>query len=282
MKANIICIPCILNFCIRTLNFCGIEKSRKEEIFKKVVLAIGGQSLEKSPAAIADFATGIIKAELSIEDLYKNEKKDQNRKALAVYPRLKERVDSSEDRLRTAFMISAAGNVIDLGTNADFDVEEILHEFSRIDFVKDDFDDFRLRLKRARTLLFIADNCGEIIFDRVLLEELDELEKIVAVKSKPFINDVTINDVDSTGIDRTATIMETGTCNLNMGSDEINTEFRNIFNKADIIISKGHANFEALHGEREDIFFLLRAKCDVVAKILGVCKGDFVFSKFPE
>ena len=137
-------------------------------------------------------------------------------------------------------------------------------------------------LIRKFQVLFIADNCGEIIFDRVLLEELDEVEKIVAVKSKPFINDVTINDVDNTGIDRTAKIMETGTCNLNMDGDEINTEFRNIFNKANIIISKGHANFEALHGECEDIFFLLRAKCDVVANILGVCKGDFVFTKFSE
>ncbi|MCK4233830.1 DUF89 family protein [candidate division WOR-3 bacterium] len=280
MRSNIECIPCILNFCIRTLNFCDIDEVQKEKVFKKIVNHIGDYPLDKSPAAIADFATGIIKDEIGIEDIYRKEKREQNEKALGIYPRLKEMVRDSEDRLKTAFMVSATGNVIDLGAHADFDVESILHDFADIQFSKDDFEDFRSRLNDSKTLLFIADNCGEIIFDRVLLEELNSIRKIVAVKSKPFINDVTINDVIGTGIDKTAEIIETGTCNLDFDSDEIRGEFKKIFDEADIIISKGHANFEALHGKRADIYFLLRAKCDVVARVIGVRKGDFVFCRF--
>lgn len=281
MKSDIVCIPCILNFCLRTLNFCDIKASQKEEIFIKIVKRIGDFSLEKSPAALADYATGIIKEEIGIEDPYREEKKEQNEKALRVYPRLKEMVRDSKDKLKTAFMVSAIGNVIDLGAHANFDIEAILHDFADIEFAKDHFNDFRSKLRSSKTLLFIADNCGEIIFDRVLLEELEDIRKIVAVKSGPFINDVTIRDINDTGIEKTAEIIETGTNSLNFDVDELGEEFIKTFKEANIIISKGHANFEALHGKRLDIYFLLRAKCDVVARVIGVTKGDFVFSKFP-
>jgi len=279
MKADIICIPCILNFCIRTLNFSSKSDSAKEKVFKKIVRRIADYPLEKSPAALADFATSIIKEEIGIEDPYEVEKMKQNAKALKVYPRLKEMVSTSTDRLKTAFMISAIGNVIDLGAHADFDVDEILEDFSNIEFAKNDFEEFRTKLPRSETLLFIADNCGEIIFDRILLEELDSIKKIVAVKSIPFINDVTIKEIKETGIPEIAEIVETGTCNLDFDSSTLDKQFKDIFKRADLIISKGHANFEALHGTRNDIYFLLRAKCDVVAKVIGVSKGDFLFSK---
>ncbi len=280
MKADIMCIPCILNFCIRTLNFSGADKVKKEEVFKKIVKGIADYPLEKSPAALADYATGIIKREIGVEDPYEDEKKNQNDKALGIYPRLKEMVSASTDRLEAAFMISAIGNVIDLGAHADFDVDGILKDFSNIELAKNEFEEFRMRLRNSETLLFIVDNCGEIIFDRVLLEELQGVKKIVAVKTIPFINDVTIKEIEGTGIPEIAEIIETGTCNLDFDSKTIKREFEDIFKSADIVISKGHANFEALHGTRNDIYFLLRAKCDVVANVVGVKKGDFVFSKF--
>lgn len=281
MKADIECIPCILNFCLRTLNFCDIGKSEKERIFVEITKRISGFALDKSPAALADFATKIITEEINVDDPYKEEKRKQNEKGMKTYPRLKKMVESSEDRLKTAFMVSAIGNVIDLGAHADFDVDSILRDFSDIKFRKDDFEHFRKRLKNAESLLFIADNCGEVLFDRILLEEVDGLRKMVAVKSKPFINDVTIEDIEGTGLEKAAEIIETGTCNLDFESDDVSDEFRKEFENCDIIISKGHANFEALHGTRSDIYFLLRAKCDVVARVIDVKKGDFVFSKFP-
>ncbi len=171
ISGDIACIPCILNFCLRTLDFCNIEELQKEEIFRKIIKRIGDFSLEKSPAALADFATGIIKQEIGIEDPYRKEKKEQNEKALRFYPRLKEMVRDSEDTLKTALMISAIGNVIDLGAYADFNIKAILNDFAKIEFAKDHFENFRAKLACSKTLVFIADNCGEIIFDRILLEE---------------------------------------------------------------------------------------------------------------
>jgi uncharacterized protein with ATP-grasp and redox domains len=276
------CITCLLNFCERTLNHCEMDEGDRQKLLDEIAAKLENISLKLSPAAIADYATGIIRERVGIEDLYKGDKSEQNTKALAVYPQLKEMVDQAKDRLKTAFLIAATGNIIDLGAHADFNVEGILRDFSTISFAKDDFEVFRDQLNRSKTLLFIADNCGEIIFDRVMLEELRDIRKIVAVKTIPFINDVTIGDVYGTGIEDTAEIIETGTCNLDFSCPTINVDFLALFKSADVVISKGHANFEALHGKRKDVFFLLRAKCDVVAAVIGVDKGDFIFSRIPE
>jgi uncharacterized protein with ATP-grasp and redox domains len=256
-----------------------LDEQERERIHAEISRKLAEISLDRSPAAIADYATGIIKEKVGIDDLYEKEKREQNRKALAIYPQLKEMVAHAEDPLKTAFLISAMGNIIDLGAHADFDVEAILRDFSNISFAKDGFEIFREQMERSGTLLFVVDNCGEIIFDRVLLEELHDIRKIVAVKTEPFINDVTIKDVPGTGIEDSAEIIETGTCNLDFSQPTINRAFLHLFESSDIVISKGHANFEALHGKRPDIFFLLRAKCIVVADVIGVRKGDFVFSK---
>jgi uncharacterized protein with ATP-grasp and redox domains len=281
MKASKECIPCILDFCRRTLDYCVKDESLKERILKRLDEEFVGISLDSSPAFIADYATRIIKKEVGIEDLYSREKGEQNQKALRIYPQLKGMVDQSDDRLRTAFLISAIGNVIDLGAHADFNVDEIIRDFKDIDFTKDDYEKFRKELDSSRTLLFVVDNCGEVVFDRVLLEEIDSVKKIVAVKSKPFINDVTINDIEGLELDTIAEVIETGTCNLDFSSSDIRPEFVEVFDGSDIVISKGHANFEALHGRRPDIYFLLRAKCDVVAREIGVEKGSFLFCNIP-
>jgi len=281
MKSDLKCIPCILNFCLRTLDFCQIESIKKEKIFRKILNEIRNFSLEKSPASISSLATGIIQRETGIIDPYKEEKRKQNERALQYYPLFKKLVRESEFQLKAAFKLSAIGNTIDLGaSHGNYDMEGTLHNFHNIMFAKEDFDGFHSKLKDAKTLLFIADNCGEIIFDRVLLEELTGIRKIVSVKSGPFINDVTVGEIKETGIDKIAEVIETGTSSPDLNEDETGEEFNNLFRDADIIISKGHANFEALHGTRADIYFLLKAKCDVVASLLGVKKGDFVFSRF--
>lgn len=281
MNAKEACIPCILNFCERTVNFCELSDTERGAILKEISENLKRVSLDRSPAAIADYATGIIKRRVGIDDLYRSEKRSQNRKALAVYPQLKGLVAHAEDPLKTAFLISAMGNIIDLGAHADFDVEAILRDFHDISFAKDGFAEFRKRSVSCKSLLLVVDNCGEVVFDRVLLETLHGMRKVVAVKTQPFINDVTMDDVYGTGIEETAEIIETGTCNLDFSCPTINREFLSLFRSADVVIAKGHANFEALHGKRKDVFFLLRAKCDVVADVIGVRKGDFIFSMIP-
>ena len=280
MKADIACIPCILNFCLRTLNFCNVDTKQKEKLFREVVKEMANFSLEQTPAALADTATRIIKDSTGIDDPYRDEKKRQNEMALKLYPIMKEMVKHSENRIKTAITISAIGNIIDLGAQSDYNIENALQDLDRIRFAKSDLADFLKTLEVSKTLLFIADNCGEIIFDRVFLEELSDIKKFVAVKSGPFINDVTIQDIEGTGVEKIARIIETGTSNLEFNEEDTSKEFKEIFNSADIIISKGHANFEALHGRGKNIYFLLRAKCDVVSKVIGVKTGDFIFKRF--
>lgn len=133
------------------------------------------------------------------------------------------------------------------------------------------------KLKKAKSLLIIGDNAGETVFDRVLIEDFLNLNITYAVRSEPIINDATIEDAYASGLEKCATLISTG-CNApGVILDECNEEFLNIFNNADIIISKGQGNYETLSEEKKEIFFLLKAKCPVISEKLGVSVNDYVF-----
>ncbi len=140
-----------------------------------------------------------------------------------------------------------------------------------------DIEQFEDRLKHAKTLLIIGDNAGETVFDRVLAEDFSHLDITYAVRSEPVINDATVEDARASGLDRCAGIISTG-CNIpGLILEECSEEFLNIFNNADIVISKGQGNFETLSAQKREMFFLLKAKCPVVSKDLGVDINDYVF-----
>ncbi len=126
-------------------------------------------------------------------------------------------------------------------------------------------------------MLIIGDNAGETIFDKVLIEELLNLEIIYAVRSGPIINDATIEDVELAGLNRQVRLISTGCDAPGVIRTECSQEFLKIFDEADIVISKGQGNYETLSEEEREIFFLLKVKCPVIAKHIGVDSGDYVF-----
>ena len=243
----------------------------REDILREIIKKLCDFDLSHPPSYFADLVFDAIRERTGVRDPYKKDKHEQNRWALSVYPELKKMVDESDDRLLCAVKISALGNTIDLGVSGSYEVDLDLR---KINLAINDIDIFREKLKTAKKILFIADNAGEIIFDRVLIEELGK-RVVVGVKSGPIINDITIEEVDETGIN--AEFIETGTASLGVELEKVSKEFRKVFYESDVVISKGHANFETLDDANRDIFFLLRAKCEIVADVLGVKKGDIVF-----
>jgi len=228
----------------------------------------------------------IVRLKTGVWDPFSQVKHEFNQKALNQYPRLKKIVHDSPDPLRTAIKISAVGNIIDFGPLSRKEIEETLSQSLEKKFAIDDYEIFRKRVKKAKTILFFADNAGEIVFDRLLLEvlldEFDMRRVTLVVRGGPFINDVTIKDVEQVGLDKIPNLEVKFLSNgdPNSGVYPRSPEVISWVKSHDIAISKGQGNFENFSGIG-DIFFLLVAKCEVVAEELGVRVGDLVFRYNP-
>ena len=208
-------------------------------------------------------------------DPYKEIKDKSTKKALSLYPSLKSHVEKSGDRLLTAIRIAIAGNVIDFGPNRAFDIEKEIDETLENDFAVCDYGRFKDRLDEASEILYIADNAGECVFDKILIEEMKK-PTIYAVRNTPVINDATYDDAVQAGIDKVATILSSGADGPGAVLETCSSEFKNVYKNSKFIISKGQGNYEALSNEKHPIFFLLKVKCYVIANDIGVGEGDIV------
>jgi uncharacterized protein with ATP-grasp and redox domains len=169
-----------------------------------------------------------------------------------------------------------AGKVIDFGPNSPFDFNATLDRALSIVLAVDESKSLEDSIPRAKTLLYLGDNAGEIVTDRILLETIRHPNVYFAVRGAPIINDATIEDARSVGIDRIAHVISNGDDAPGTILEMTSPEFRDIFDQADLVISKGQGNYEGLSGIDKNIYFILMAKCDYVAAHLGVRKGDFV------
>lgn len=234
-----------------------------------------------TPATVSQHVYDIIHDITENRDPYKQLKIETNKQAKALLPTLENIVFAAKDPLSSAVHMAVAGNVIDFGINPDLDVERDVLPIASQKFAIDDIDAFRQDARKGARVLYIGDNSGEIVFDRVLIEELLELgtEVTFVVKSEPIINDVTMEDADFTGITGIVNVIETGSGHVGVSWHHTSAEFRSYFQQSDIIISKGHANFETLSDKQGNIYFLLKSKCECVAQELSVSLGDIVFKR---
>ncbi len=192
-------------------------------------------------------------------------KRESNSVALKLLPRLRSLVSESDDPLRTAARLSIAGNIIDYGAQQNFDLTGTIAGCLNKKPAVDHFENFRERLARAEHILYLADNCGELVFDRIFIEQLSK-PVTLAVKRRPIINDALYDDAVTCGLDRICRLIDNGTGCPGTPLSACSPEFRAEFRAADLIISKGQGNFETLSEIAAPLFFLLLVKCPVVAK----------------
>ena len=277
MKTNTHCIPCFLRQANETLDRINVPESKKREILKAASDVMFKVPFEKSPPYVAREVYKVISELTGVEDPYKKEKKHANELVLKLYPELKKRINNSGDSLFEAVRLAAIGNIIDLGVKSSFNLEEELKEDSNTEFKIFDFEIFKDKLGKAKNILYIADNTGEIVFDKLLIEEIKK-PVTIAVRGKPIINDATLEDALSCGLDKVAQVISSGSDGPAAILDSCSREFLDIFDKADFIISKGQGNFEELCDRDEPIFFIFKAKCPAVADHLQVNVGDMILS----
>lgn len=217
-------------------------------------------------------------------DLYAEIKKKSHEIALSFIPRFRKELLASSDSIAFGIRLAAAGNIIDFGAKAhgSLDIEKELGSVDSLVFGKDDTETFKKKISTAGLLLYIADNVGEILFDRLLIEALQmkypKLKIIVAVRDKPIINDATLEDAREAGLMEVAQVISSGSLLPGTILEETSTAFQEWFKKADVIISKGQGNFETLFSVSDPrLFFLLRIKCETMANLADQKMGELVF-----
>jgi len=283
MKTYLDCLPCLMNQSLRAVRAVTDD----DEIHRRVINTLAARfpelSLNLKPPEIARQGYRIIREITGNSDPFLKVKNEANETALKLYPELKKLIAGSKDPLLNACKLAIAGNSIDYGpVMADFDIEQILQFPPEFDLVIDDFPAFQNDLAAAKRILYIGDNAGEIVLDRILIEELQkikDLEISFMVRDQPVINDVTMADAVATGMDGVANVISSGSDAPGTILPKCSLEVQRCYHSADLIISKGQGNYESLEGETGNLFFFLKAKCELVAKTLNVKVGDAVLKQ---
>ena len=269
------CFPCFLQQIHKTGRIIGAAEKDILEVIEQFNAAVPSASQEAAPAELGGIAYRILSQITGAADPYRQVKRDCIREALALYPAVKAFVAASEDRLLAAAKAAIAGNVIDFGVGSDTDLTGRAEQAILQPLAIDHYREFKRRLAQARAVLYIADNAGETVFDRILIEELD-IPVTYAVRESPIINDALVEDAVLSGIDAVARVVSSGCSAPGTLLKFCSPEFLKILDGADLIISKGQGNYEGLSDERLPVFFLLMAKCEPVARDLGVKWSDLV------
>ena len=226
----------------------------------------------------------MIKQKTGCRDPYFREKIEGNEIALKYLPDVK-KILKQDDSLENYVKIAIIGNILDFGAfTLEDDIESVIKSSLKKELTVKDIDEFENSLKNHDKVLYLVDNTGEIVFDKLLLSKIKEynLDITIAVKSEPILNDACMKEALDAGLDEFGEIVEMGAGTVGYVDSEISEEFREIFENHKFIISKGMGNYEGLTEidlVDKDIFFLLCAKCNTISKDIGVNLHDMLLFK---
>lgn len=281
MKTYLDCVPCLLRQALEAARAATGDEDVHRGVLNSVAGLISQFSLHLTPPEIAQQIYRLIYQITRNSDPYREAKAKANQMGLALYPRVREAVASSDDPLLTACKLAIAGNSIDLAPpSGHSDLNSIVESALVTPLAIDDYEEFRTSIQRSAHVLYLGDNAGEIVFDKVLVEELRwtkaDIEINFVVREKPIINDATWNDAIFVGLDKVAAIVSSGSDAPATILSQCSSEMLALYHSADTIIAKGQGNYESLSGEQGNIFFMLKAKCPIVAGLLEVSVGDAI------
>lgn len=269
------CVSCYPQQAQAALEAFGADDETCYRVMEAIFPYILSFDRSKNPAENSTLLLHRIYELLGEEDPFREARAQSNQRALRLLPELETMVREAADPLLEAVRVSIAGNIVDMGLALEYDLKASLREVEVSAFDRFDYPALKEGVNSARNVLIIGDNSGEIVFDRLLARQIarDERRVVYAVKASPILNDATWSDVEQSGMRQEAEIIDTGSNYLGVCPGHFSPSFREAMESSDLIIAKGQANFETLEGSPlagEKTFFLLRAKCRVVAKHLRV------------
>lgn len=285
MKVYYQCAPCFLRQAREALDMATDDDALKLQIMERLTRLLGENFREGAPAnQIGTRIHRTIKRQTRNEDPYHVQKEKCNQVAKKSLPAIIN-ILKEDNSLKNYLKAAITGNIIDFGAlGLETDIEAMINENMQKDLVIDHTNILEAELRKARKVLYLADNIGEIVFDKLLIEKLNEygVEVTVALKEKPIINDACIPDAMEIELDKVSKLTSIGTDSVGVIYEEFSPEFMDKFQEADLVIAKGMGNYEGLDevnlGDKP-IFSLLHVKCKPMAQNIGVKEGDNVVLK---
>lgn len=282
MRTYFDCIPCFIRQTLDSVRLTTDDDQIQEQIMREVLRLVSKMDLRQSPPAMAQKIHHLIRKLTGVQDPYLPMKNRFNKTALEMYPELREHIANSADPLETAVRLAIAGNIIDLGVKtglAESEIQKTITQSLTDPMDMEALKEFRNSTSRAKDILYLGDNAGEIVFDRLLIEQLPTENITFVVKAGPIINDATIEDAQIVGLTDIVSVIDNGSDAPGTILESCSQDFHHRFKEADLVIAKGQGNYETLSDISKDAFFILRAKCPVIARHLGCEIGSMVLTK---
>ena len=284
MRSDLRCVLCIANQALESpLRFTD-DPVVRERILRETLRELAEFDRSRTPPEMGGMLCRLIGEAIGDPDPFLAEKRRLNRVALEILPELERLVAAAPDPFAAAVRMAIAGNVIDFG--APGGITEGLRDELRAALERPlegggetAVGRLEVAAARAKSILYITDNAGEIVLDRLLIERLPAGSVTVAVRSGPAINDALVEDAETAGLDRLAEVIGSGSTIPGTLIDQCFSSFVERYRSADLVISKGQGNYETMSDERGPIVFLLRAKCEVVASQRACEQGDYVVAE---
>lgn len=286
MKISHECIYCLARQAVEIAEEATTNVTMQEDIIRRSLKELGEMNFDETAPEIAFRMHQHAKNITGINDPYIRLKEQYNEIAKEIYDRITEEkwLDKAENRFDMACRLAIAGNIIDFSVGLKLEYSDIVKSVE--DSIKHDIfgtgtTALQEAVEKSKNIMYIADNSGEIIFDKFLLENLPVNKVTYVVKGGPIVNDATMYDAISTGVADLVKVIDNGHSAQGTILKDCSSAFNYEFNKADIIISKGQANFETLSDIKDKkIFYLLRAKCSSVASVIGCNQMDYVLTSY--
>ncbi len=271
MKTCLDCLPCFVRQTLDASRRVSDDPAFHENAVRDLFRDLTDADLSLSPPVLAQKIHRRLRKQTGIADPYIDQKREHNELALHLLPALRKDVEQSDDPLIAAAHFAIAGNIIDLGAKSGLQETDVLHaiEHAAEQPLEGDIDEFRKAVANAKSILYLGDNAGEIVFDRLLIEQLGPERVTLAVRGAPILNDALEADARMAGLHELVPIIGNGSDVPGTDLKQCSGEFRALFDSADLIISKGQGNFETLSETAGPIFFLFKVKCPVIAQTSG-------------
>ena len=279
MKTFLDCIPCFFYQALNAVRMVTSDEEIQERVLREVLRLVSAMDFAQSPPEMGQKIHRLIREVSGNPDPYAEVKQRFNRLALASYPEMQSKVRESQEPFETAVRLAIAGNVIDFGVSPELEEEVVgqsIHSALEAPLNRDALRSLQAAIEQSESILYLGDNTGEIVFDRLLIEQIGRQKVTFVVRGSPVINDVTMEDARMTGMTDLVEVIDNGSDAPGTILEDCSAEFRQRFKMADMIIAKGQGNYETLSQANRKIFFLFKVKCPVIAEDVGCETGSYI------
>lgn len=282
MRIYLDCFPCFVRQALDAARFATDDEEVHKKVVRDVLCLAAEMDVQQSPPVIGQQVHRLIRQVTGKEDPYHEQKRRSNELALRLYSETKQDVDEAPNPVEAAVRLAIAGNILDFGVNSSLEyayAEKVIGAALNAEFDCGELPAFLESVSEAGDILYLGDNAGEIVFDRLLIEKLPREKVTFVVKGSPVINDATMADAEAAGLTDLVNVVTNGSDGPGTILESCSPQFRERFDRADLIVAKGQANYESLSDADKDIFFVLKAKCPVIARDLDCEIGQMILRR---